>query len=94
MKTKVLAALFAALSLAACVDTQVMPLSENTVRINTQAGGALFKGQAVPATMRTAAEETLARGFTHFKFYEAGLSQGLQFAGTISNANGSMNANC
>ena len=44
--------------------------------------------------MRAAAKETLARGFSHFKFYEAGLSQGSEYAGTMSSSNGSMNGNC
>ena len=44
--------------------------------------------------MRTAAKETLARGYSHFKFYQAGLSQGSEFAGTIHSLNGSMNGTC
>ena len=51
-----------------------MPLAPNIVRIDTQAGGFLFTGQTVPTTMRAAAKATLDRGYTHFKFAEAGVA--------------------
>ena len=54
--------------LAAYVSTQIMPVAKNAVQINTRASGLLFKGKAVPETMRAAAKETLARGYTDFKF--------------------------
>ena len=56
----------AALGLAGCLNTQVMPLAPNVVRVDTQAGGWLYAGKAVPATMVAAARETLARGYSHF----------------------------
>jgi hypothetical protein len=58
-----------------------MPLSQNMVRIDTQARGAVFVGQAVPATMRGAPEATLARGYTHFKLEDPELSQGSVLSG-------------
>lgn len=76
--------IFSTLLLAACVNKTILPLSENSVRINAQAGGLLFKGQAVPTTMRTAAEATLERGYSHFRLMDASLKQGSQYVGTIS----------
>jgi hypothetical protein len=75
------ATLLGAITLAGCVTTQEMPLSQNTVRIDTRASGAFFVGQAVPATMRAAAKATLARGFTHFKLVDPELSQGSVLSG-------------
>jgi hypothetical protein len=68
-------------TLAGCISTQEMPLSPNMVRIDTQARGALFVGQAVPATMRAAAQATLARGYTHFKLADPELGQGSELSG-------------
>jgi len=65
------------------------------VRIDTQAQGLLFTGQAVPQTMRAAANATLQRGFTNFKFAEANLQQGsvtTGVVGTYSNGIGTMSA--
>jgi hypothetical protein len=80
-----------AIALAGCITTQEMPLAPNAVRIDTQAGGLLFTGQAVPTTMRAAAKATLDRGYTHFKFAEAGVQQGSVVAGTMSSANSNFN---
>lgn len=86
----------AALSLASCVSTQVMPLAPNVVRINTKASGLLYQGRAVPETMTAAAKETLARGYTHFRFSDANAGQGSEVIGTSSwgsaNANATGNA--
>ena len=76
-----------ALGLAACVTTQEMPLAENVVRIDTQAKGLLFTGQAVPTTMRAAAKATLDRGYSHFRFADASLQQGSVVAGTVATGN-------
>ena len=65
-----------AFALAGCLTTQEMPLAPNVVRIDTQAGGWLFTGQTVPATMRAAAKATLDRGYSHFKFTDASMGQG------------------
>src|SRR5437588_6530449 len=81
----------AALSLSACISTQEMPLAQNVVRIDTQSKGLLFTGQTVPQTMRAAAKATLDRGYTHFKFAEAGLSQGSEVAGVVGNSNTNIN---
>lgn len=93
MKAKISICLIVGVILSGCVDTQVMPMGENMVRINTQAGGLLFKGKAIPTTMRTAAKETLARGYSHFRFYDANLSQGSQFIGTIDSGQASCYGN-
>lgn len=53
-----------------CISTREQPLAPNMVRIETEAGGTLYRGMAAPATMTAAAKATLARGFTHFKMSE------------------------
>jgi hypothetical protein len=87
------AASFAAVALAGCLSTQEMPLAPNVVRIDTQAGGWLFTGQAVPATMRAAAKATLDRGYTHFKFTDASLGQGSVVTGTVGSSNTNLGGN-
>lgn len=74
-----------------CLSTQEMPLAPNVVRIDTQSKGLLFTGQTVPATMRAAANATLERGYTHFRFAEASLQQGSVVAGTIGSNNTNFN---
>src|SRR4051812_19068641 len=68
-----------------------MPLAPNVVRIDTQSKGLLFTGQTVPQTMRAAANATLSRGYTHFRFADANLGQGSEFAGTVGSYNASYN---
>lgn len=82
---KMLMAGLAGLLLSACVTTQEMPLAPNMVRLDTEAGGLLFVGQAVPQTMRRAAQATIARGYTHFRLEQASLQQGSQVAGATIN---------
>jgi hypothetical protein len=84
---------FAAFALAGCLTTQEMPLAPNVVRIDTQAGGWLFTGQTVPATMRAAAKATLDRGYTHFKFTDASMGQGSVVTGTIGSSNTNVSGN-
>ena len=69
------------MSLSACVSTQVMPLAPNVVRIDTTARGLLGQGKAAPETMTKAAQETLARGYTHFKLSDASMGQGSEVVG-------------
>jgi hypothetical protein len=61
-----------AMVLAGCVSTREVSLAPDTVRIDTQAQNIMFAGQALPQTLRAAARATLARGYTHFKFADAG----------------------
>lgn len=89
MKKLGLLSLGAALALGACVSTQEMPLAPNMVRLDTQARGMLFTGQAVPQTMRAAALATINRGYTHFRFADAGLAQGSEVSGVVATSNGS-----
>ena len=77
----------AALSLAGCISTQEMPLAPNVVRIDTQSSGLLFTGQTVPQTMRAAANATLQRGYSHFKFADAGMNQGSMVTGVVGGSN-------
>jgi hypothetical protein len=62
--------------LAGCITTQEMPWAPNVVRLDTQAGGLLFTGQTVPATMRAAAQATLKAGYTHFKLSDTSTGVG------------------
>lgn len=52
--------------LAGCVTTSEMPLAKNVWQVNTEAQGTLFTGQAGNATMKHAAELTIAQGFDSF----------------------------
>ena len=74
-------------SLGGCISTQELPLAPNVVRLDTQASGLLFTGQTVPQTMRAAATATLNRGYTHFKFADAGLQQGSVVSGVVGSSN-------
>jgi len=87
MRTKPMLGTLLALATVGCISTQEMPLAPNVVRIDTQAGGALFTGQTVPATMRAAAKATLDRGYTHFRFQDASIRQGSVVAGTVGSGN-------
>jgi hypothetical protein len=75
--------------LAACVTTQEMPLAPNVVRLDTQASGLLFTSQAVPQTMRRAAQATLARGYTHFRLQDPSMGQGSELGGAVIQSHGS-----
>lgn len=85
---KKISVIAAASILVACASTQTMPLAPNMVRIDTRARGVIAQSQAVPQTMRTAAKETLDRGYTHFRFADANLGQGEIYAGSIGNVSG------
>jgi len=77
-------ALVLALPLGGCITTQEMPLSPNTVRIDTNAGGWLFTGQTVPQTMRRAATLCLEGGYTHFTVTQPESAQGTVDTGAIA----------
>ena len=81
MKPIRIASVVLSVGLSACVSTQVMPLAPNMVRIDTKASGLLYQGRAVPETMIAAARETLARGYTHFRFGDASMGQGSEITG-------------
>jgi hypothetical protein len=82
--TRKLLLLLLGLALMGCIHTQELPLAPNMVRLDTQASGLLFAGQATNQTMRRVAELTLQNGFTHFRFEQASLQQGSQMAGVYS----------
>jgi hypothetical protein len=73
---------------AGCIHTDEMPLAPNMVRLDTQASGLLFAGQATSQTMGHAAELTLQNGYSHFRLDQAGLSQGSQLAGVYGQSQG------
>jgi hypothetical protein len=75
---------------AGCIRTAEMPLAPNVVRLDTQASGLLYTGQAPQQTMRRAAELTLQNGYTHFRIEQAQMSQGSQFAGSVTSGSGSV----
>jgi hypothetical protein len=81
------------LSCGACITTQEMPLAPNVIRLDTQASGFLFTGQASSQTMRRAAELTLQNGFTHFRFDQAQVAQGSQYAGTYTSGSATASGN-
>lgn len=78
----------AALAVGGCIRTQEMPLAPNVVRLDTEASGLLFAGQASAHTMRRAAELTLQNGYSHFRFEQAQVAQGSQLSGVYSSATG------
>jgi hypothetical protein len=73
---------------AGCIHTEEMPLAPNVVRLDTQASGLLFAGQATSQTMKRAAELTLQNGYSHFRLDQADLSQGSQLAGVYGQSQG------
>lgn len=81
----------AAVLLAGCIRTAEMPLAPNVVRLDTQASGLLFTGQATSQTMRRAAELTLRGGYTHFKFQDAQMAQGSEISGVVGSSNTTLN---
>lgn len=89
MRISALLVALAPVMLSACVTTQEMPLAPNVVRLDTEARGSLFVGQAPKATMKRAAELTLAKGFTHFRLDQVQMGQGRELAGVVMNTTGS-----
>jgi hypothetical protein len=88
-KTKIVAAILAALALGACVTTQELPLAPNMVRLDTHAKGLIFAGHAADFTMQRAAQVTIKNGFDYFRLDQAQMSQGSQLAGIYSTSTGS-----
>ena len=85
-----LLALCAALS--GCITTSEMPLAKNVWQIHTETGGALFTGQADKATLRRAAELTLAQGYDHFVIQNPQTQTGSVYVGdTPETANTTVN---
>lgn len=74
-------ALTMAAGLAGCVSTSELPLAPNQVRLDTHATGAMWVGKAGDATLRRAAEVTIAHGFTRFRLEQPQTGQGAQLAG-------------
>jgi hypothetical protein len=70
-----------------------MPLAPNVVRLDTQASGFLFAGQATGQTMRRAAELTLQNGYSHFRSEQAQVAQGSELAGVYSSGSASVYGN-
>jgi hypothetical protein len=95
MKKTILAAMLlaGAFPLAGCITTQEMPLSPNSVRLDTSAKGLLFTGQAVSQTMRRAAELTLQNGYSYFRLDQAQTAQGSELAGVYSSGSASVYGN-
>lgn len=62
------AVLILALSLAACLSTKVETLAPNMARLNMTADDTPSDSGALKEVLTVAAKETLARGYTHFRF--------------------------
>ena len=78
----------AALLLTGCATTSEMPLAPNVVRLDTQASGLAFVGSVGEVTMLRAAEATVKRGYTHFRFQDASTAQGSRVVGVSGQASG------
>jgi hypothetical protein len=70
--------------ISACTRTAEMQLAPNVVRLDTQSSGLLFVDGAGDATLKRAAEVTLANGYTHFRLEQASMQQGNRLAGVSS----------
>lgn len=81
-----------ALAMSGCVTTNETPLSLNSVRLDTQASGLLFTGQAGKQTQLRAATLTLQKGFTHFRLEQVQTGQGSQLAGIQTYGNSGFTA--
>ena len=73
----------ASVGLAGCVTTSEMPLAKNVWQVNTSAGGSLFVGQADKATLKRAAELTVAQGYTHFVIQNPNTQTGSEYIGSL-----------
>ncbi len=62
------ALLAASLALSACLSTRVSSLAPNMIRLNMQGVDAPSDEAAVKEVLALAAQETLARGYTLFRF--------------------------
>jgi hypothetical protein len=51
-----------------------MPLAPKAVRLDTQASSLLFTSKVASTTMRRAAELSLQKGFTQFRFEQAAMA--------------------
>jgi hypothetical protein len=60
-------------------------------RVDTQAGGSLYAGKSVPATMRAAAKATIEAGYTHFRLAEVQSGQGSEVVGVTDDSFGYSN---
>lgn len=85
--TKIILAAFALLSLNACVTTNQTDIAPNVVRLDTEAGGVLFQGQAGPETLKKAAELTLSKGYRYFRYADVSTGQSNDLVGVYSSAN-------
>jgi hypothetical protein len=70
-----------ALLTASCVQTTEMPLAPNVVRLETTGGGLIGRSEVPKQTMRKAAELTLEKGYSHFKFADPSVNSRSEIAG-------------
>ena len=71
----------AAIGLAGCVSTSEMQVAPNAYRIDTNASGLLFVGQAGKQTLKRAAELTIQKGYSHFKIVGSDYDTGSAIVG-------------
>lgn len=62
------AVLFTAAALSACLPTNISTLAPNMVRLDLQGADTLSDEKALKEALALAAKETLARGYTLFRF--------------------------
>jgi len=67
--------------LVGCVSTSQMQVAPNAYRIESEAGGLLFMGQAGDQTLKRAAELTVANGYTHFVIADASYGRSSRVVG-------------
>lgn len=60
----------ASLALSGCLSTKVSSLAPNMVRVNLQGYDAPSDGEALKEALVLAAEETIAHGYTLFRFVD------------------------
>ena len=84
MRRTIRAALVLAIGsiLAGCVTTSEMPLAKNIWQVSTETQGSLFTGQADKATMKRAAELTLAQGYDRFVIQNPQTQTGSVYVGS------------
>jgi hypothetical protein len=80
--TTAAAAVMLSFVLTGCISTSEMPLAKNVWQIHTETGGVLFTGMADKATLKRAAELTLAQGYTHFLIQNPNTQSGEVYAGS------------
>ena len=84
----IIAAMAMAATLAACTTTNTVPIAPDIFRLDTDAQGLLFTGDAGSDTLLKAAQITQQRGYPYFKILDGNSAAGSTYAGTTANVYG------